>query len=215
VKERTFAPFIDGTLKGPNVTFALIRHYLSKLDISKADKILFVADGAGWIWTRVPALMTSSGLRPSQCYELIDFYHAAEHPGEVADLQKDWKKAKKKRWINKNRSLLKKGNADKVINSIDELCKGKRIKNLRRELNYFIRNRKRLSYDKIKSAGLPIGSGAMESAIRRVVNLRLKGAAIYWLRETAEAMLKLRSYYKAGRWNMLKTLAFSIELAVA
>ncbi len=214
-KERAFTPFIDGTLKGPNATFALIRHYLSKLDICEADKILFVADGARWIWTRVPALMTSLGLKPSQCYELIDFYHAVEHLGEVADLQKGWKKAAKKRWINKNRSLLKKGKANKVINTIHELCKGKRIKNLRRELNYFIRNRKRLCYGKIKNAGLPIGSGAMESAIRRVVNLRLKGAAMFWLRETAEAMLKLRSYYKAGRWNMLKTLAFSRELAVA
>ena len=212
--DRTVAPFIDGTLKGPNATFALIRYYLGKLNICKADKVLFVADGARWIWTRVPALMASLGLRPSQCYELIDFYHAAEHLGKVADLQKRWKKAEKKRWINKHRRLLKKGETDKVINAIHELCKGRRIKNLRRELNYFIRNRERLSYDKIRNAGLPIGSGAMESAIRRVVNLRLKGAGIFWLRETAEAMLKLRSYYKAGRWNMLKTLAFSRELAV-
>lgn len=103
---------------------------------------------------------------------------------------------------------------DKVINSIHNLCKGRRVKGLRCELNYFIRNRERLFYDKIRNAGLPIGSGAMESAVRRVVNLRLKGAGIFWLRETAEAMLKLRSYYKAGRWNMLKTLAFSRELAV-
>ncbi len=57
--------------------------------------------------------------------------------------------------------------------------------------------------------GLPIGSGAMESAIRRVVNLKLKGASIYWLQENAEAMFMLRSYFKAGRWNMLKQLAFS------
>jgi len=39
--------------------------------------------------------MASLGLRPSQCYELIDFYHAVEHPGKVADLQKRWKKAEK------------------------------------------------------------------------------------------------------------------------
>ncbi len=99
MKEKTFTPFIDGTLKGPNTVFVLIRHYLSKLDISKADKILSVADGARWIWTRVPALTASLGLRPSQCYELIDFYHAAEHLGKAADLQKGWKKTEKKRWI--------------------------------------------------------------------------------------------------------------------
>jgi hypothetical protein len=63
--------------------------------------------------------------------------------------------------------------------------------------------------DLVSAAGLPIGSGAMESAIRRVVNLRLKGASIYWLRENAEAMLLLRSFYKSGRWNMLRKLSFS------
>jgi hypothetical protein len=47
----------------------------------------------------------------------------------------------------------------------------------------------------------------MESAIRRVVNLRLKGPGIYWCHQTAEAMLMLRSYFKSGRWNMLKNLA--------
>jgi hypothetical protein len=50
----------------------------------------------------------------------------------------------------------------------------------------------------------------MESGIRRVVNLRMKGACLYWLEKTAEAMLMLRSYYKAGRWNLLTNLSFSL-----
>ena len=66
-----------------------------------------------------------------------------------------------------------------------------------------------MRYHDIASAGLPIGSGAMESAVRRVVNLRLKGASMYWLNEKAEAMLLLRSFYKSGRWDMLKTLTFA------
>ena len=66
-----------------------------------------------------------------------------------------------------------------------------------------------MDYHAIAELGLPIGSGAMESAIRRVVNLRLKGSAIYWHTRTAEAMLMLRSYFKAGRWNMLKGQAFT------
>ncbi len=68
-----------------------------------------------------------------------------------------------------------------------------------------------MQYDKIKSLNLPIGSGAVESAIRRVVNLRLKGPSIFWNKESAEAILMLRSYYKAGRWNLLKSMANSTE----
>ena len=56
---------------------------------------------------------------------------------------------------------------------------------------------------------MPIGSGAIESTVRRVVNLPLKGASIFWCRASAEAILLLRSYYKAGRWNLLKRMATS------
>lgn len=210
--DRSFCPFIEGTFKGPNAIFGLLRYYLGRLGIRKADKILFVADGARWIWNRIPELIASLRISPNQFYELVDFYHAVEHLGKAAALRKGWKSSERTHWITKHRRLLLKGKVDKVIEAIGQICRGRGSKKLRRELNYFMRNRKRMLYSTISGLGLPIGSGAMESAIRRVVNLRLKGASIYWLRETAEAMLLLRSYYKSGRWNMLKKLTFSVQL---
>jgi hypothetical protein len=59
-------------------------------------------------------------------------------------------------------------------------------------------------YSDVAEEGLLIGSGSVESAIRRVVNLRLKGASLFWLKETAEAVLYLRAHYKTDRWNMLR-----------
>jgi hypothetical protein len=211
--DKSFAPFIDGTLKGPNVVFGLMRYYLAKLDIKRADKILLVADGARWIWNRVTRLVTSLGICPDRFYELVDFYHAVEHLGSVASLRKGWNTSQRKRWVKENRRLLLKGKIDEVIDEIKQVCRGRSSKKLRTEMNYFIRNCKRMTYDTVASLGLPIGSGAMESAIRRVVNLRLKGASIYWHQETAEAMLLLRSFYKAGRWDMLNKLASAAQLA--
>lgn len=46
---------------------------------------------------------------------------------------------------------------------------------------------------------VPIGSGAVESAVRRIVNMRMKGNARFWLEENGEGMLLMRSYLKAGR----------------
>jgi hypothetical protein len=69
-----------------------------------------------------------------------------------------------------------------------------------------------MCYDTLKEINFPIGSGAIESAVRRVINLRFKGASIYWLEQTVEAMIKLRAFYKAGRWEVLKNLAFSSNL---
>ncbi len=208
-KERSFLPFIEGTMKGPDAIFGLIKFYLSRLNIAKADKILFVADGARWIWNRVPELVEEFGIAPEKFYSLLDFYHAVEHLAKVADLRKGWKASERKNWIKKHRRLLLQGKVKQVISSILSICRGRRSKKLLREKDYFVRNQKRMQYDLIAAKALPIGSGAVESAIRRVVNLRLKGASIYWLEDTAEAMLLLRSFYKSGRWDMLKKQTFS------
>jgi len=48
---------------------------------------------------------------------------------------------------------------------------------------------------------LPIGSGAIESVIRRILNLRLKGNSIYWQDINAEAVFQLRAALLSGRWD--------------
>ena len=54
---------------------------------------------------------------------------------------------------------------------------------------------------------LPIGSGPIGNAIRRIINLRLKGPGKPWHEDTAEAMMMIRAYYKAQRWHELATIA--------
>lgn len=208
--DRRFIPVIDGTLKGPDTAFGLIRYHLQQLRVHTAEQILFVADGARWIWNRISELIDSLGLDGSKVYELVDFYHAVEHLAKVADFKKNWKRSEKRKWIQNHRRMLLKGQTGQVIAAIEAFCRGRNSKGIATECNYFIRNQHRMNYKKVADLKLPLGSGAMESAIRRVVNLRLKGASIYWLEKTAEAMLMLRSYYKAGRWSLLKSLSFSL-----
>jgi hypothetical protein len=60
-----------------------------------------------------------------------------------------------------------------------------------------------MRYDEFTQRSTPLGSGAMESAIRRVANLRMKGPSIFWRPENAERKLHLRCYLKSGRWEEL------------
>jgi hypothetical protein len=211
--DRCFSPFIEATLEGPDAVFGLISYYLKQLQIDRADQVMFIADGARWIWIRFKELVNTLNLA-GRVYQLVDFYHVVEHLGKVAELKKAWKPSERKRWIKKHRLLLLKGQIDRVIAEIERLCRGRISKKLATERTYFIRNKKRMNYKEVCEQKLPIGSGAVESAIRRVINLRLKGASIYWLSEMAEAMLMLRSYYKAGRWNTLKLFAFSVPSGI-
>src|SRR5437764_13579980 len=69
------------------------------------------------------------------------------------------------------------------------------------EIEYLNKHEAHLRYDWFGYRGRPKGSGAVESAIRRVINLRLKGNGIYWREENAEAMLVLRAAVLTGRWQ--------------
>lgn len=214
--DRSWTPIIDGLLKdhgrAPDAIFELIRYYLSSLEIEQADKVMFVADGARWIWRRAGSLLSSLGLRDEQVIELVDFYHAVEHLSQVADLRRGWTKKQRRQWIRKQRKRLLKGQIDQVVTDVDKLCQGRMSKKLRTERDYFHSNAKRMNYQQVKSEKLPLGSGAIESAMRRVVNLRLKGAGIFWHEDSANALLLLRCYYKAGRTQDVSRLTFTPTL---
>jgi hypothetical protein len=215
--DRDFLSVIDGTLGGPDAIFKLMEFYLRELKIATADKVLFVADGARWIWNRVETLLRRLGIKPEQVNELVDFYHAVEHLGTIAALRRRWTVSERQTWIGRQRRRLLNGKVDEVQAAIETVCGTRPGKALKRERDYFRRNagRGRMDYARIAASKLPIGSGAIESAIRRVVNLRLKGASIYWHKRSAEAVLLLRSIYKAGRWNHLERQALTTATGVA
>jgi len=209
--DKFFLPLIDGSLGGPDAAFGLLYRYLKLLDVSEVDKLLFVADGALWIWERAPllrAMLAQVGII-CEVIELIDFYHAVQHLSDFAKLKKKWSFAARQKWVKEQKKKLKLGKIGEVIAALRHATRNSRSKSLRREVEYFVKNRHRFAYDLVAAAGLPLGSGAMESVIRRVVNLRLKGPCIFWNEDTAEEVLLLRSYYKAGRWGQLKTMAYT------
>jgi hypothetical protein len=204
-----FAPVMDGVIRGPDAFFALLGSYLRQLDVQEVAQLLFISDGATWIWNRAPALIQSLGIDSSRVHFLLDFYHATEHLNHVASLRKGWTAKERKRWFNKQRKSLLQGKVDKVIGAVSLLCRGRHSRAIRIERNYFRKHRQHMAYDRVAAMKLPIGSGSMESAIRRVVNLRLKGPSTFWCKENAEAVLMMRSYFKAGRWHNFCHLANS------
>ena len=66
--------------------FRLLEFYLSELEINRATEVLFIADGAKWIWQLVTRLWQRLGLVGIRCRELLDFYHVVEHVHALAAL---------------------------------------------------------------------------------------------------------------------------------
>ena len=82
-----FSPIIDGSLGACDHLFRLLLSYLKALNVKEASKVLFIADGAKWIWNRVPTLIKSLGLTAEQTQQRIDYWHAVEYLGNDQQLQ--------------------------------------------------------------------------------------------------------------------------------
>lgn len=217
-QDRAFAPIIDGGMGSCDELFALLLAYLQGLNITAAARVQFVADGAAWIWKRVPGLIQALQLRDDQVQQLIDFWHAVEYLGKLAE-SSTLSASDRKRWVKTQKRRLLRGEIGAVVDAISELTKRCRTAEQTTWLNYFITHgleHRRMNYSTAKAAGMPIGSGAIESAIRRVINLRVKGNAIYWLRENAETMIRIRAWIKAGRADelFLQTNCVTPKLAI-
>ncbi len=191
----------DGTLGDADAAFEILATELALRGAAKAKELILVGDGALWIWHRAEELARTLGLDPSRIVQVADFYHAVEHLTAITEWCAGWSEAKRTRWVRTMRRKLKAGHVDEVIAAARALCRGRHAKKIRTEVEYFDERRDRMRYAAFRRRGIPLGSGAVESAIRRVVNLRLKGPSIFWRGRNAERMLHLRAYLKAGRWH--------------
>ncbi len=198
--DKDFKPVYDATMQGKDYAFGLIETYLDAMDTSKISRVVFTGDGAPWIWSRAEELLVRR-FPNKEGWQVLDYTHAKQALEEILDLlPARCKEADKIRKIFKE--TLWKGEIDTMEKLIRINFSGKRReKALNKWNNYFHTNGKRMQYSLFKDEGLPQGSGSVESAIRRVINLRLKSCGSFWKRENAEIYLFLRSQLITGRWN--------------
>ena len=201
--EQSFAPVIDGTLSDADGCFEMLVGYLRALGAHEASEVAVAGDGAHWIWNRVAAMAHKIGIASERVVEVIDFFHAVGKLHEIVAIPAGWSSSERARWVKRARRRLRRGDVEAVLAMIDALCVGRRAKKVRKHRGYLADNIPRMQYAAFEKAKVPRGSGAIESAIRRVVNQRMKGNGSFWLESNAEIMLLLRSYLKTGRIDAL------------
>ena len=205
----------DGTFGHYETLLQLLEMHLVKLGIATCRSVLLLADGARWMWKHIPPLLQRLGLVPSKISQLIDFYHAVEHLHAFAQLAFD-SSAEQSRWVNKSRSLLKRGHFNTLLSRMMTLLAatdGQQRDQMDSALSYFSEHPERFDYKRIAEMNLPIGSGSIESLVRQVVNLRLKGNGKFWLQAHAEIMLHGRCQWAAGTWQQFSHSVLTAALS--
>lgn len=154
----------------------------------RAGKVVFVADGAVWIWNLVSHHFPDA-------VEIVDWYHAAQHLWEVANAWYGKGSKKAKKWVKSNKARLMEDGVDRVVSSIKQWKPETEdhIKIKRENLHYFTTNANRMLYATYKLNGYYIGSGSVESACKQYGPGRLKGPGMRWKKTGIEAIAHLRS----------------------
>jgi len=176
--------------------FSKFEYYLDKL-----PNPIFISDGAKWIWNWVDDFYSDS-------IQILDYFHAVEH---LCDFAKDYYSCEKNRikWIETQKKLLLKDKVKTVIENISMMktSNNDELENTKRKLlNYYQKNTKRMMYNTFRKKGLLIGSGAIESAMKSVLQQRLKLSGQRWTKKGFQNVANLRVVYKSNQWERITDL---------
>jgi len=166
---------------------------------------IFIADGARWIWKWVSETYPESE-------QILDLYHAIEKAGSFAQYQFK-EQDKRRQWLSIQKEKLLNDKVREVIREVKQM-KGKNTmaeKSRQDVIRYYEENESRMQYATYLSKGYLVGSGAMESAHRNVVQQRMKLSGQRWSVKGAQCIASLRANHKSNKWkniiDLIKTAA--------
>ena len=163
------------------------------------ENIVFISDGAIWLRNMISELFP-------EAIQILDKYHLIENTYQYAKyiFNEDMKKVEKFK--------------DKIIEYcysneyeliVKELKKYKDIEVPKTVCNlpiYLEHNKDKIDYSRYEHNGWFIGSGAIESSNKTVVQLRLKQAGMRWSVDGANYMIALRCMNESKNWNKIEKI---------
>ncbi|MEO8083649.1 MAG: ISKra4 family transposase [Ardenticatenales bacterium] len=166
-----------------------------------APQLTWISDGARGLWRAFDEVFAGKATG------ILDFYHAAAHLWEAADAWFGYR-PNALIWFAAARPTLRHGGVDGIIDDLAReaarpICGPKRCAVLSRVHDYFERHREHLRFPDFKEAGLPLGSGFVESACKWLIQQRFKGVGIRWSRDGFNHLLLLRLAWTNDRFDAL------------
>ena len=180
-----FAPVLEEALEVEN--------------IDEVGKVAWLGDGAACNWTLADQLCPDA-------VQILDWHHAVEHAVDCGKVLLDEESPWLPLWQRRAEELLAEGDPNAVISEIMDCMplvargRGQReaLEALENLVRYYRTNANRMKYRLYREDSLPIGSGAVESAHRHVLQTRMKRAGQRWELKNARRMARLRAAYRTA-----------------
>jgi len=164
--------------------------------------VVALGDGAEWIWRHARAYLALPGV---EVVELIDLYHAYAYLWGVGNAVFGEGTARAAAWVEPLKTRLYTEGAAPLHAVLTTLARTVCVPTataatesaaataVRRAIAYVTTNPARLDYPAFMAQRFPMGSGAVESSCKSVVQARTKGAHMRWSAAGAQQVVSLRA----------------------
>lgn len=161
--------------------------------LERASEVCAVQDGAEWLQGLVD-------YHRADAVRILDFAHAAEYISAIGQAVQAAGGRLLAHWLEGVLHLLKHQGPQRVLTHLNWLVAHYPSPVVQEKLTYLQKRQAHMQYPTYQQAGLPIGSGSVESANKLVVEARLKGAGMRWGRQNVNPMLVLRNAVYNRGW---------------
>jgi hypothetical protein len=187
----TFGPILVGEAARRGALDIVDREVadLASPALARLRPVTVIGDGAPWIWNLAAEHF---GDRT----EIVDLFHVAEHLWGVAQVLAPGDPQAQARWARARVAELCEHGPGPVRTALKQAqpATEEARDGVRRARAYVAGNARRMDYPAYRQRGLPLGSGAVESAAKSVVQFRMKRPGMRWSDRGARAILTLRTH---------------------
>lgn len=168
---------------------------IQRRGVERAQQVAAVMDGADWEQSFID-------FHCPQALRILDFAHAAEHLNVIGEFLHGEHTPASQVWLKNRTHRLKHEGPEALLRELEKVQREQpQAEVLSSNLAYLKKRKEQMQYPRFQAQGWPIGSGAVESGNKLVVQARLKGAGMHWKEEHVNPMLTLRNILCSHRWR--------------
>jgi len=174
-----------------------IRNEAQRRGIGSARVVVFLGDGAAWVWE-----LARLNFHGAVC--ILDFYHKLERLNDLCKSlypgNQHWISTMQGQWYDK---MENDGIKDVILSARHRLRElDPAIQpDIEKQIAYFENNKERMLYKTFRQKGYFYGSGVVEAGCKTVVGQRLKQSGMFWSEPGGQNVLHLRCALLGNRWD--------------
>ena len=163
------------------------------------SKIVIISDGAEWISKIRKELFP-------EAIHILDLSHVKEHVNRYAKWLFKTDETAINQWVAEINTMIENSQTQEVLSKLIEYKDLKHPADITNLYKYIYERQESMDYKAFKDAGFYVGSGAIESANKYVMQDRMKLQGMRWNVPNAQGMLTLKTYYESNCWNEVEPL---------